>query len=150
MAYAQSGGLLEFFQPDGSAVLDFVDIGEASAAHGEYVCVKPCSVKRLMFAVSDEAVVGSTTAPTVVFKKRPTPNSASGESTVGVLTIPHGTAIGKVLYKEVQVDFAVGDSLQISWTVGVGGTPAGQGLASVEAFYDDENPANMTDMILSA
>jgi len=150
MAYAQSGGLLEFFQPVGSGVLAFVDVGEASAAHGEYVCVKPCSMKRLLFEITSEAVVATTTAPTVVFKKRPTPLSASGESTVGILTIPNGTAPGKVLYKEVQVDFQVGDALQISWTVGVGGTPAGQGIASAEAFYDDENPANMSDMILSA
>jgi hypothetical protein len=150
MGYAQSGGLLEFFQPNGAGAIGVVDIGAASGTHGEYICIKPCSVKRLLFVVTDEAVVGTSTAPTVVFKKRPTPKSSSGQSTIGTLTIPDASAAGKVIYKEVQVDFAVGDSIEISWTVGTGGSVAGQGVAAVEAFFDEEYVGNNSDMTASA
>ncbi len=158
MAYVHAGGLLDFFAPDipvgtisaGASVLANVDIGASSAAQGDYVCVKPCNIKRLLFAVTNEAVVGTATAPTVVFKKYPTPNSTVSSSTIGTLTIPDATGIGKVIYKEVDVAMAIGDGLHISWTVGTGGSVAGQGVASIEAYVDPEAPGNNSDMIASA
>jgi hypothetical protein len=155
MAYAQSGGLYDFFIPNvpfattDAGVLKEVDIGAASGTAGEFICIKPCTVKRLGFMLSGEAASGTTTAPTVVFKKRPTPLSSSGQTTMGTLTIPSGTAIGKVVYKEIEVDLAVGDSIQVTWTIGVG-TPTGMGFPFIEAFFDDEAPGNNSDMIVSA
>ena len=148
MSYSQKGTLFNYFAPDAAAVSGVIDIGAASADAGEWTCVRPCTIKRLTFAVTDEAVAGTTTAPTVVFTKRPTPNSAAGEEVVGTLTIPDGTAIGKVLYKDVAVEFEVGDSLEISHTVGVG-SPAGQGIANAVCDDDPEVESNMLDMILS-
>ena len=130
MSYPQSGGLLNFFSPiiplatTDSGVLQEIDIGAASADHGELLCHTPCTLKRLQFTLTSEAASGTTTAPTVVFTKRPTPLSATGETSVGTVTVPSGGAIGATYYKEVDVDFAVGDSLEISHTVGVG-TPPG-------------------------
>lgn len=155
MAYPESGGLYDFFVPNiplgtaDSGVMIEVDIGAASGTAGEFICIKPCTVKRLGFMLSGEAASGTVTAPTVVFKKRPTPLSSSGQSTMGTLTIPSGTAIGKVVYKEIEVNLAVGDSMQITWTVG-SGTPTGMGFPFVECFFNDDAPANNSDMIVSA
>jgi hypothetical protein len=158
MAYTHSGGLLDYFMPDiptgtataSQSVLGNLDIGASSSAPiGDYVCIKSCNVKRLQFIVTNEAVIGTATGPTVTFKKYPTPNSTASASTVGVLTIPDGTAIGKCVYKEVDVAFAIGDGLHLSWTVGTGGSVAGQGVAALEAYSDPEAPANNSDMIVS-
>lgn len=157
MSYTQKGNHLEFFIPNiplatsTSGVLREIDIGAASGDHGELICVRSCVVRRLGFILSGEAASGTTTAPTVIFTKRPTPLSASGESVIGTLTIPSGTAIGKVVYKDLSspVTLAVGDSVEVSWTVGVG-TPTGQGLYFMVCDEDPEQPGNNSDMIASA
>lgn len=150
MAYTQSGSLLAYFQPDAVAPIGVIDVGAASADAGELVCVKPCVINEVQFHVTDEAISGTTTAPTVVFTKRPTPNSATSEEVVATLTLPSGTAVGKVIYKaNLSVAFEVGDSLEISHTVGVG-TPTGQGIASAICSDNPENRTNMSDMIASA
>lgn len=150
MAYTQRFTHKAFFSIDASTLDDVLDIGAASADAGEMSCAVPCAVAQLQFHVTDEAVVGTTTAPTVIFTKRPTPNSATGEVAIGTLTIPDGTAVGAVIYKDIDpVSFAVGDTLEISHTVGVG-SPAGQGIPVVIAYHDPEVPGNMTDMTASA
>lgn len=156
MSYSQDKGLLGHFVPylnlasgDGG-VMKEIDIGAASGDHGEYLCAKACAIKQLKFHVVGEAVSGTTTAPTVVFKKRPTPNSATGASTIATLIIPSGTAIGKVVYKDIEpFKMQPGDSLHISWTIGVG-TPTGMGSVDVIAEESPEVPGNISDMIESA
>ncbi len=154
--YTQSGNHLAFFTPlitlaqNAAEVLKEMDIGASSADHGELVCVRSCKVKRLMFILTSEAASGTTTAPTVIFTKRPTPLSATGESVVETLVIPSGTAIGKCVYLDIEpVEFAVGDSMELSHTVGVG-TPTGQGVYAFECMEFSELPANNSDMIESA
>lgn len=154
--YTQQGSMLNFFQPNlllassDGGVMKAIDIGAASGDHGEYLCVKPCAVERLMFTVTQEAVSGTVTPPTVIFTKRPTPLSATDESVIGTLIIPSGTAIGKVVYLDIDpVFFQEGDSIEISWTVG-SGTPTGQGLAAFICNEDPNTPANNSDMIESA
>lgn len=154
--YTEKGGLLNFFAPNipfattTSGVLREIDIGGSSATHGEYVCFRPCTVRQFSFAVTGEDVSGTSVAPTVVFKKHPTPLSATGSSTICTLTVPSGTAVGKVVYKNITpVDFAVGDSIEISWTIGTG-TPTGMGHVAAECDYDPEKETNNTDMIASA
>ena len=154
--YTQQGGHLAFFVPDlalastDGGVMKAIDIGAASGNHGEYLCVKACKVSQLQFTLTEEAASGTTTAPTVVFTKRPTPLSATGASAVGTLTVPSGTAIGKTVYKEIDpIEFQVGDSIHIAWTVGVG-TPTGIGLASFVANESPEVAGNNSDMIESA
>ena len=136
---------------DGTAgVLEEIDIGATAADHGEMICVKACTIKRLMFILVGELAGGTTTAPTVVFKKRPTPLSATGETTLGTLTIPDATAIGKVVYKDITpVNLAVGDGIEIAHTVGVG-TPTGKGFWAVELDDHPEDARNNTDMLASA
>jgi hypothetical protein len=156
MSYTHTlGNLGSFFRPavvvgdtDAGPMLE-MDIGAASADHGEFICTRACVVQMIMFSLVSELAGGTTTAPTVVFTKRPTPLSATSESVVGTLTIPDATAVGKVVYKRVDVEFAVGDSLELSHTVGVG-TPTGQGFPDIQAFATFEDPANNTDMVASS
>ena len=85
MSYAQSGSLLNYFIPNiplattTAGVLREVDIGASSGDHGELICVKACTINLLGFIMVGELAGGTSVAPTVIFKKRPTPLSATGE-----------------------------------------------------------------------
>ncbi len=154
--YGQQGSHLAFFVPNipvalnAAEVLKEVDIGASSGTHGELLCVKPCRISSFQFTVTGETVGGTSAPPTVVFKKHPTPLSSSGSSTLATLTIPDTTAIGKTVYKVITpASMAVGDSIEISWTVGTG-TPTGMGLYSWICEEEPETPANNSDMIASA
>jgi len=152
MSYEKSGSnLLEFFMPRGTAPLAIEAIDAAVAVHGGLVCVKRCAVKRLMF-VLETAVVGTSTAPAVEFNRRPTIASASGEVLLGTLTIPDGTALGSVIYKDIDpVVFEVGDELSLEHSVqAVGGTVAGDGYYAALCIDDPEVAANESNMIASA
>lgn len=152
MGYPDSGATLKYFQPIAGlaagaiTVLEQLDIGAASGDHGEMLCAKNCSVRAFWFTPIAEAVSGTTTAPTVVFTKRPKPGSATGESVIATLTVPSGTAIGDPVYVEVDPNasqFEVGDALEIAWTVGVG-TPTGIGTWSLEGFDSPETVRQIT------
>ena len=156
MSYDKSGNYLQYFVPNipfsvsTSVPMRAIDIGAASATHGEFICVKPCDVTNIKFAVTTEDVSGTTTAPTVVFTKRVLSGSDTGASAVGTLTIPSGTTIGKVVVKDVTpVNFQIGDAMKISWTIGVG-TPTGEGIVSWVCQDDPEISGNNTDVIVSA
>jgi|SRR3990167_4586880 len=156
MSYMQQFGSDAFFRPlsllnaANVIVQGEVDIGAASGDHGELICFRQCLVKRVAFCLTSEAASGTSTAPTVIFTKRPTPLSATGEAVIGTLIVPSGSAVGKVIYKDITpVVFQPGDSLEISWTVGVG-TPTGIGMWYVECNDDPEMAANQSDMIASA
>lgn len=150
MAYDERYGHRAFFSPDAAAPEIVIDIGATGANAGELSCVVPCQVVQLQFHVTDEVVAGTTTAPTVIFTKRPTPNSATGEEAIGTLTIPDGTAVGAVIYKNITpVHFDIGDCLEISHTVGVG-SPTGQGIAAAVCSHSPEEPGNMTSVTASA
>lgn len=139
------------FIPVGTTPLGVEDLTATAAVHGEYLCVRACSVNRIMFNVSTLTV--STSTPHVVrFSKRVLQGSDTGAVVLGSLTIPDATAVGKVLYKDItKVQFAVGDTLKLeNLTVGTGGSIAGQGYYAYEAFDDPETPGNMSDMIASA
>lgn len=154
--YTQQSNHLAFFAPNillaqnAAEVLKAMDIGAASGDHGEYLCVKSCMVEQLQFTLTEEAASGTSVAPRVIFTKRPTPLSATGESIIGTVIVPSGTAIGKTVYLAIDpVSFSVGDSLELSWVIGTG-TPTGIGLASFVCNEDPETAANNADMIASA
>jgi hypothetical protein len=155
MAYPQSGSHHNYMIPNvplattTAGVLREMDIGASSADHGEMLCVNDCTVKRLQFTLVGEAAGGSGTAPTVIFTKRPTPLSATAESVMGTLTIPDGTAIGASIYLDVDVDLAVGDSVEISHTIGITG-PTGQGFWSMVCADKPDSAANNSELTASA
>ena len=107
-------------------------------------------VKRLMCLVSTAVV--STGAVVVAFKRYPTFGSAAGAVTLGSVSIPAGTAAGKVVYKDIsQVTLLPGDQLVAEvTTAAAGGGAAGGALYGVLAELDPEQPANQSDMIASA
>lgn len=156
MSYLKQGNYLAYFVPNiplattTSVPLREIDIGAASSTHGEFLCVKPCKIKQFQFTLTGEVAGGTVTAPTVVFKKRPTPLSSSGQTTLCTLTVPDATAIGKTVYKAITpTSMEVGDSIEVSWTVG-SGTPTGMGFQSFICEDDPETEANNSDMIASA
>lgn len=154
--YGQQGSHLAYFVPNiklaenAAEVLKCIDIGASSSTAGEYLCVKACRIKSFQFTLTEELAGGTSVAPTVVFKKHPTPLSSSGSSTLATLTIPDATAVGKTVYKIITpASMAVGDSIEVSWTIGTG-TPTGQGLASFICEEEPETEANNSDMLASA
>lgn len=157
MGYPDNGGIGTHFKSlpllaAATVVVDGeVDIGASSGDHGDLLCFRQCYVRRLAFMLTSEAASGTTTAPTVIFTKYVTPLSSSGSSAIGTLTIPTGTAIGKVVYKDLSspVLMTPGDAIHISWTVGVG-TPTGIGMWFIEVEDDPEVAANQSDMVASA
>ena len=149
MSYDSNRNMLAFMSPSGTAPLTAITLSSASASNGEFIVHKQCDVHVLQFVVTT-AVVGTTTAPTVVFSKRPTAGSSSGATVIGTLTIPTGTAAGTVIYKRVSpVNMVVGNSLEIAWTIAVG-SPAGVGQASVICLEDPEVEAANSKMVASA
>lgn len=156
MAYPQQANHLAFFTPlitlaqNAAEVLKEMDIGAASADHGELVCVKSCLVTRLQFTLTSEVAGGTSVAPRVIFTRRPTPLSATSEAIAGTVIVPDGTAVGKTVYLNIDpVAFAVGDSMELSHVIGTG-TPTGQGVYSFICEEDPEVPLNNSDMIASA
>ena len=156
MAYTESGGFLKYFIPNiplattTAGVLREIDIGASSADHGEWICVKDCIVRRYGFTVVGELAGGTSAAPTVIFTKRPTPLSATGEAVLSTLTIPDATAVGASIYSDATNDaITIGDSIEISHTVGTG-TPTGKGFAWWICEDDPEYVGNNTGLTASA
>jgi hypothetical protein len=140
------------FIPLGTTPLGTETVSAAVAVHGEMICMKSCRVTRLLFYIST-AIAADTTAPVVTFRKRPTPNSSSGQSTIGALTLPNLTAIGKVVYKDVSpVNLDVGDSVCFDHTTQAvdGSAAAGAGYYGFECEDRPDEAANQTDMVESA
>lgn len=153
MSYVQSGNIFNYFIPNlplasttTAPVLLEMDIGATAADHGEMICVKACTLQLAGFICVGELAGGTTTAPTVVFTRRPTPLSATGEVVASTLTIPDATAVGAAIVdSDLAVEFAVGDSLEISHTVGVG-TPTGIGFWFAECSDSPEVIGNNTEV----
>lgn len=140
--------------PDGSGVIGVEDLDGAAAVHGEWFVLQSCEIKRLMFVVT-EAVVADTTNPEVRFSKRITPGSDTGAVVLGSLIIPHGTAVGKVLYKDIDpVLLSPGDTIKLENTVRTvdagSGTETGQGYYGFALDLSPEYVGNESDMVESA
>lgn len=151
MAYSEES-LRGAIVPAGTAVLAADTISAAAAVHGEYLIGKRVKIKRLMFIVTT-AVAADTTAPVVEFNRRPTPGSSSGEVQLGQLTIPDGTAAGKILYKDIDpVSLEAGDALALEHVTQAvdGSAAAGAGYYMFEADLDPEYVVNESDMVKSA
>ena len=157
MSYPERGNKLDFFEPimdvTGTATkpLCAVDIGAANATHGEFVCVRPCTIREAQFVVSLEAVVGTTTAPYVVLTKYAAPAAGGASAAVGTITVPTGTAVGKVVRKSsLSTSFAVGDVIQIKHVIGTGGTVTGQGNVNWICEPNHEVAGNNSDISSSS
>lgn len=142
------------FIPNGTGVLAADDLDAAAGVHGEFLCVKPATLKRIMFVVT-EAVLAATTAPQVRFSRRPTSASDTGAVVIGSLIIPSGTPVGGVVFKDVEpMQFFPGDALKVENTIQTvdpgSGTETGQGLYAFEADESPKAPADCSHMVESA
>lgn len=144
-------GLLGCVMPVGTAPLAEEDMAATAAVQGEWVVSKRCTIKRISFYVT-AAVVATTTAPVLTFRRRLAYAVSGGQSTIGTLTIPDTTAVGKVLYKDVTpITLNVGDTICLDHTqIAVGGTIAGKGIYGFELDPSPEYKSNETDMVASA
>jgi hypothetical protein len=107
-----------------------------------------CAVNRLVFTVLTSPTGG--TAPILQFYFRPTPASTSGQVTLGTMTIPDATAIGKVVYKDVSPDaniLTVGG--QVCCCCSTADT-VGTGYWGIEATDSPANAKAVSIMIASA
>lgn len=157
MSYDKRGNKLDYFLPvmavaaNSTKPLCAIDIGAANATHGEFVCVRPCVIREAQFAVTLEAVVGTTTAPYVVLTKYGTPGAGGSGTAVATITVPTGTAVGKIVRKSsLSTSFAVGDVIEIKHVIGTGGSVAGQGDIDWICEPSFEQPANNSDISASA
>ena len=102
---------------------------------------------RIMVEVSTAVV---STAPAVVtVYQRPTYGSTAGQIAIGTLSIPGGTAAGKILYKNVEsVKLVPGQQLAFACTTAA--TSSGAGLSMFKGFIVSEVPSNVANMIASA
>lgn len=117
-----------------------------------FICTKQCKINRIMAFVTT-ALVADTATPVITVRKRPTPGSATGQTTVGTITVPDLTAIGKVLYKDVNpVEIDPGQELCFDVTTAAtsAGSVAGASYMDFEGQDDPETPANEANMIKSA
>ena len=127
-------------------------ISAAAAVHGGLLCMKPCVVNRLMFVITT-LVASDTTLGVLEFNRRPTPGSATGEVALGTLTIPDASAVGAVIYKDIDgVQFNPGDELSFEHTVQCadGSSAAGAGYYGFNFEDSPEDVTNITEMVASA
>jgi len=105
----------------------------------------PATVRRLWATVT---TVISTAASVITFTYRPTPGSATGQVTLGTLTIPNTTAVGKFLYKNLTSAQKImpGGELVASFS----GGSAGAATLGVTTDPSWDSEGNNTNAIASA
>ena len=127
-----------------------INIAAANGTHGEFVCVVPCTLRQLQATVT-LATVSTSTVPVITFKKYTLPNAGGTATTIDTISVPDASTVGQTYYvKDLATEFLPGQVLQISWTLGTGGSVAGEVVVSGVAEEDPEVPANESLMILSA
>ena len=111
------------------------NLAASAAVYGGYLVTKPCQLTAFKFYVT-LAVDADTTAPVVEVNRRPTYNSSSGEVLIDQITIPDGTAAGKVLVARPAspVLLYVGDELSFEHVT----QAADSSTAAGTGFYDVE------------
>ena len=127
-----------------------VDLTAVAVQTFSHVLFANMRVTRLMARVTTAIV--STGAVELAYRRRPSYNSATGQSTLGTLSIPAGAAAGDVYYSDIDpVDCNLGDQVVVSVTAAAaGGGAAGQALCDFEADLDSEFASNQSNMIESA
>jgi hypothetical protein len=123
-------------------------VADAAFVAGSRSYIATPAMVRALWATVTVAIV--TAASVITFTYRPTPGSATGQVTLGTITIPNGTAAGKFVYKNLASAQKImpGGEVVISFS---GGSGAG-GLAAVGITTDPswDSPGNNPNAILSA
>lgn len=128
------------------------NLAAAVAVHGGYIVMRPIKVTGFYFAVTT-LVEADNVAPVVEVNRRPTIASSSSEVQLATLTIPEATAVGKVLYKNIEPVLCYpGDELSFEHITQAtdSGTAAGAGFYGVDYEVVSEAVANCGDWVASA
>lgn len=156
MSYPQKGSLLGFFQPNlviagtGTKPLAAINVAAANGTHGEYICMRACTLRQVQATVN-LATVSTSTVPVITFKRYTLPNAGGTATTITTVSIPDASSVGQTYYKkDLSTDFLPGQALQISWTLGTGGSVAGEVVVSGICDDDPEQFGNESLMIASA
>lgn len=127
---------------------------------GYYVAAAGCQVVRLYFFCTTTCSY-STTAAQIAVKRRPTYGSSSGAVTIATMTIPSGTAVGKVLYQDIVYGSKTSEgiaasslllnageelSLEVVTQATDSSAAAGAGFITFEMDAPTDNAANMSNM----
>lgn len=117
-----------------------------------YVVQAPMDVDRLLAVVSTAVV--STGAVVLTFYRCPTLDSggAGARVSLGTLSIPAATAVGKVVYKDISPTLVVpGDQIIVKvTTAAAGGGAAGNAFHDVQFSDSPDAPGNLSNMLASA
>jgi len=147
--YTQEQLSMSLVQVGAGAVDDIAALGVHSYS---FAIMEQCCVTRLHALVAT-LVASDTIEGVVEFKKRPQFGSAVGEVSIGTLTIPDGSAVGDVIYKDVSpVVLAPGNELVFEVTTAAtdSGVVDGDLLYGVRADLDPEDANNQSNMVASA
>jgi len=143
---------LQAIVPEGTTVLGAETISAAAAVHGQYLVTRPGAISQIGFFVT--TLVASDTLDGVVeFNRRPTPGSGTGEVQLGTLTIPDGTAVGKLIVKDITpVKLVPGDALSLELLTQCtdASSAAGAGYYFFTFAPEEEEIANLVNVTASA
>lgn len=148
MSYERKYG--QYCVPNGSGVLAADDLTGA-AVHGEFLVMKKVNIDRL-YALVTTAVV-STGAVVIAFKARTAPGVTAGQVTIASVSVPAGSTVGQVVYKEGFAPYAMNPGMALAievTTAAAGGGAAGGAVYGFEFQDSPEQPANITSMVESA
>jgi len=156
MSYTRQGNWLNYFTPNmviaanSTKPLAAINIAAANATHGEFICVKPCTI-RMAQATVVLATVSTSTVPVITLTKYTLPGAGGTSTTIDTISIPDASSVGQTLYvKDLSTSFVPGQVIQVKHTLGTGGSVAGEVVVSCICEDDPETVANSSLMILSA
>lgn len=121
-----------------------IDLNSATV-QANWCPITPCTVTMCALAIlNDVAATG-----VVLFKRRPTAGSATGEVTIATLNLTTAHTQGKVVYSNgLDVDLSPGDEVVVEVTDVTGAGDLAKAMMWVQ--YDYENPTNEADMVATA
>lgn len=152
MSYPETMDWGETLKRKSNAVDTAINLAAAAASYAGYGVMYPICLRRLYFMVTTQVTAGLT-APIVNFQYHPTYASATGAVTLGTLSIPNGTTVGSVVYKDISdsTRLIAGSELSLYGQVAAvdSGTAAGAGWFGMIWELDPDADANSSNLIKS-
>ena len=151
MSYVEEQRVASFVAVGGGSTE--IDVLTSAAVHSQSYVAMEQTVLRAAYALVTTAVAADLTAPVIAIKRRPTYGSTTGEETIDTITIPDGTAAGKVMYVNFEpVQVQAGDQIVFEITTAAtdSGSAAGAAVYGLRTSVDEEEEANESDKIASA
>ena len=126
-----------------------IDLTSAAVQSFSWVLGMDARVFRIQAKVTTATV--SNVSIVLNFRRRPTFGSATGQSSLGTLTIPTAIAVNKVYYKEITpVNCVAGDQIVVEVTTAAGGGgAAGKALCDLLIDTDPEVALNESGFVAS-